>query len=106
MAVNGRLRVGRIPYVNCYPVYGAIDRGVVALDAEIDRGVRAHAGALPASARSRDFLRRTGAECRTVLEGPGLRARRSNCSGQSQLDDQRRSARAAVRQRLESTAAL
>lgn len=25
------LRVGRIPYINCYPVYGAIDRGIVPL---------------------------------------------------------------------------
>jgi chorismate dehydratase len=33
------MRVGRIPYVNCYPVYGAIDRGVVAIDAEIVDGV-------------------------------------------------------------------
>jgi chorismate dehydratase len=33
------MRVGRIPYVNCYPVYGAIDRGVIALDAEIVDGV-------------------------------------------------------------------
>lgn len=33
------MRVGRIPYVNCYPVYGAIDRGVVPLDAEIVDGV-------------------------------------------------------------------
>ena len=33
------LRVGRIPYVNCYPVYGAIDRGVVRLDAELTTGV-------------------------------------------------------------------
>jgi chorismate dehydratase len=32
-------RVGRIPYVNCYPVYGAIDRGVVPLDAELVTGV-------------------------------------------------------------------
>ena len=23
------MRVGRIPYINCYPVYGAIDRGIV-----------------------------------------------------------------------------
>src|SRR6266705_83361 len=23
------MRIGRIPYINCYPVYGAIDRGVV-----------------------------------------------------------------------------
>jgi chorismate dehydratase len=33
------MRVGRIPYVNCYPVYGAIDRGVVPLDAEVVDGV-------------------------------------------------------------------
>ena len=26
-----KLRVGRIPYINCYPVYGGIDRGVVPL---------------------------------------------------------------------------
>ncbi|HSJ64295.1 MAG TPA: menaquinone biosynthesis protein [Gemmatimonadaceae bacterium] len=32
------MRVGRIPYINCYPVYGAIDRGVVALDAELVEG--------------------------------------------------------------------
>lgn len=28
------MRVGRIPYINCLPVYGAIDRGIVALDAD------------------------------------------------------------------------
>ena len=28
------LRVGRIPYVNCYPVYGAVDRGIVTLAGE------------------------------------------------------------------------
>jgi chorismate dehydratase len=33
------LRVGRIPYINCYPVYGAIDRGVVQLDATLVDGV-------------------------------------------------------------------
>lgn len=33
------MRVGRIPYVNCYPVYGAIDRGIVALDASLVDGV-------------------------------------------------------------------
>jgi chorismate dehydratase len=33
------VRVGRIPYVNCYPVYGAIDRGIVPLDAELVDGV-------------------------------------------------------------------
>ena len=33
------MKIGRIPYVNCYPVYGAIDRGVVRLDAELVDGV-------------------------------------------------------------------
>jgi chorismate dehydratase len=36
---SARLRVGRIPYVNCYPVYGAIDRGIVRLDADLIDGV-------------------------------------------------------------------
>jgi chorismate dehydratase len=34
-----RLRVGRIPYVNCYPVYGAVDEGAVTLDATLVDGV-------------------------------------------------------------------
>ncbi len=34
-----RLRVGRIPYINCFPVYGAVDRGVVPLAAELVSGV-------------------------------------------------------------------
>jgi len=33
------VRIGRIPYVNCYPVYGAIDRGAVALDGTLVTGV-------------------------------------------------------------------
>ena len=33
------MRVGRIPYVNCYPVYAAIDRGVVRLAATLENGV-------------------------------------------------------------------
>jgi len=33
------MRVGRIPYINCYPVYGAIDRGIVSLDANLVDGV-------------------------------------------------------------------
>ena len=32
------MRVGRIPYINCYPVYGAIDRGIVHLDATVVGG--------------------------------------------------------------------
>jgi chorismate dehydratase len=34
-----RLRVGRIPYINCFPVYGAVDRGVVPLAADLVDGV-------------------------------------------------------------------
>src|SRR6476620_4372788 len=33
------MRVGRIPYINCYPVYGAIDRGIVPFSAELVDGV-------------------------------------------------------------------
>jgi chorismate dehydratase len=33
------MRVGRIPYINCYPVYGGVDRGVVTLDAELVDGI-------------------------------------------------------------------
>ena len=33
------MRVGRIPYINCYPVYGAIDRGIVQLHGELVDGV-------------------------------------------------------------------
>lgn len=33
------MRIGRIPYINCYPIYGAVDRGIVRLDAELVNGV-------------------------------------------------------------------
>lgn len=33
------MKIGRIPYINCYTVYGAIDRGVVQLDATLVDGV-------------------------------------------------------------------
>jgi chorismate dehydratase len=33
------MRLGRIPYINCYPVYGAIDAGAVVVDAELVTGV-------------------------------------------------------------------
>jgi chorismate dehydratase len=33
------LRVGRIPYINTYPVYGAVDRGLVTLDATLIDGI-------------------------------------------------------------------
>src|SRR5882672_6010863 len=35
------MRVGRIGYINCYPVYGAIDRGAVGLPAELVTGTPA-----------------------------------------------------------------
>ncbi len=33
------VRVGRIPYINCYPVYGAIDSGIVPLAGTVINGV-------------------------------------------------------------------
>jgi len=33
------MKIGRIPYINCYPVYGAIDRGIVDLEARLVDGV-------------------------------------------------------------------
>ena len=35
------LRLGRIPWINCYPVYAAIDRGLVPVDAELVTGTAA-----------------------------------------------------------------
>jgi chorismate dehydratase len=35
------LRLGRIPWINCYPVYGAVDRGLVPLGAELISGTAA-----------------------------------------------------------------
>lgn len=32
------MRLGRIPWINCYPVYGAIDRGLIPVEAEIVSG--------------------------------------------------------------------
>jgi chorismate dehydratase len=32
------MRLGRIPWINCYPIYGAIDRGVVSVPAELVSG--------------------------------------------------------------------
>lgn len=35
------MRLGRIPYINCRPVYGAIDRGLVSVPAELVSGTPA-----------------------------------------------------------------
>jgi chorismate dehydratase len=32
------MRLGRIPWINCYPIYGAIDRGLVRVPAELVTG--------------------------------------------------------------------
>lgn len=32
------MRLGRIPWINCYPVYGAIDRGLVSVPAQVVSG--------------------------------------------------------------------
>lgn len=32
------MRLGRIGYINCFPIYGAIDRGIVPVDAELVTG--------------------------------------------------------------------
>jgi chorismate dehydratase len=33
------MKVGRITYINCYPVYGAIDRGIVPMQGDLVNGV-------------------------------------------------------------------
>jgi len=35
------MRLGRIPWINCYPIYGAIDRGLVSVPAELVTGTAA-----------------------------------------------------------------
>jgi len=35
---EGAARLGRIPWINCYPVYGAVDRGLVRVSAELVSG--------------------------------------------------------------------
>lgn len=43
------IKLGRIPYINCYPVYGAVDRGIIDLDAELITGVPSDLNAKMAS---------------------------------------------------------
>lgn len=45
------IRIGRIPYVNCYPVYGAVDRGLVTLDGALVSGVPTSLNALMAAGK-------------------------------------------------------
>ena len=43
------MRVGRIPYINCFPVYGAIDRKVIPLEASLVDGTPSELNHLMAS---------------------------------------------------------
>src|ERR687890_2330945 len=49
------MRLGRIPWINCYPIYAAVDRGLVSMPAELVTGTAAElndllaAGALQVS---------------------------------------------------------
>ncbi|HEX5436844.1 MAG TPA: menaquinone biosynthesis protein [Gemmatimonadaceae bacterium] len=43
------MRVGRIPYINCYPVYGALDRNIVPLAGTIVSGIPSELNRLMAS---------------------------------------------------------
>src|SRR5947209_6269091 len=38
---SGPMRIGRIGYINCYPVYGAIDRGLISPPGELVTGTPA-----------------------------------------------------------------
>lgn len=40
------MRIGRIPYINCFPVYGAVDRDIVRLPGELVTGVPSHLNGL------------------------------------------------------------
>ncbi len=44
------MKLGRIPWINCYPVYGAIDRGLVPVDAAIVTGTASDLNDLMAAA--------------------------------------------------------
>jgi chorismate dehydratase len=44
------MRLGRIPWINCYPVYAALDRGVVPVEAELISGTAAELNDLLAAA--------------------------------------------------------
>ena len=94
-----RMRLGRIPWINCYPVYGAIDRGMVHMPAELVTGTASelndllaagelqvsvvsaveyarNAARVSSAARPRHHLRRPGAQRRALLQAAGRRADR------------------------------
>jgi Predicted periplasmic solute-binding protein len=123
------MRVGRIPYVNCYPVYGAVDRGVVSLAAELVDGVPTELnllmaeGALDVSVVSAveyaraweqylllpDLAISCDGPVRSVMlfsTRPATELYARKAPGQPKLDDERCLARAAVRERMEGETAV
>jgi chorismate dehydratase len=46
------MRLGRIPWINCYPIYGAIDRGLVGVPAELVSGTASELNDLLAAGAS------------------------------------------------------
>jgi hypothetical protein len=81
-----RLRVGRIPYINCYPVYGAVDRGLVPLDAELVDGIptalnaRMRRGLLDVSVVSRSSTPATATATCSCPTSPSRATGRSGAS--------------------------
>jgi len=49
------MKLGRIPWINCYPVYGAIDRGLVSVPAELVSGTAAELNDLLAAVQIRQI---------------------------------------------------
>ena len=118
------MRVGRIPYINCYPVYGAIDRGIVPLDGRARRRradraesrrwppARSTSASISAVEYARDaerylLLPDLAISCdgpvRSVVlfsKRPAAELQRPARAREPQLDDERRAARAAVRERV------
>ena len=62
------LRVGRIPYINCFPVYGAIDRGIVPLDGSLITGIPTALNRFFKSNLQADLTMRAPAELRREFE--------------------------------------
>src|SRR5688500_13473422 len=44
------MKLGRIPWINCFPIYGAIDRGVVEMPADLVSGTASELNDLLAAA--------------------------------------------------------
>src|SRR5256885_1081547 len=95
------MRLGRIGYINCYPVYGAIDRGVVPLPADLVTGTPSELNDLLAAAEldvsvvsaveyarnARDYVLLP--DLAISCDGPGRRVALFSRRPVGQLDDRR-----------------